>query len=287
MDAFVRLANGLLMMALPVVLGLILASRWKARWSTFAAGALTFVLSQLGHLPFNQFLLTPLALRQGWVTTAGQLTLLGAVLFGLSAGVFEETARYLVLRFWKKDVRSWTGGMMLGAGHGGIEALVLGGLALLAFAQAMAARGAPDLSQLVPADQVAQLQAALDSYWGLPWYAALLGAGERVLAIALHLSLSLMVLQVFRSGRLSWLGLAVAWHALADALIVYIAGVVGPYAAEGALAILTLGSLFWIVYLRRTQADPEAAPEEPLHLSALQKVDHDLNQTDLEQSRYQ
>lgn len=287
MDIVVRLLNGLLMLALPVVLGLWLAGRGKARWSTFAAGAATFVLSQFAHLPFNQFLLSPLALRQGWVTALGELTLFGAVLFGLSAGVFEEVARYVVLRFWKKNVRSWSGGMMLGAGHGGIEAIILGGLTLLAFVQAMAVRGVSDLSQLVPPEQVAQLQASLESYWGLPWYAALLGAVERALALTLHLSLSLMVLQVFRTGRHRWLGLAVLWHALADALIVYLAGVVGPYAAEGALAALTLGSLFVIVYLKRTMVDIEPEAEAVPPLPELRKIDGAVDQTDIDQSRYQ
>jgi uncharacterized membrane protein YhfC len=45
---------------------------------------------------------------------------------GLSAGFFEESARYVVYRWWARDARTWSQGLMLGAGHGGIESILLG-----------------------------------------------------------------------------------------------------------------------------------------------------------------
>ena len=62
-----------------------------------------------------------------------------AVFLGLSAGVFEETARYLTYRFWAKDARSWSRGLMLGAGHGGSEAILVGALAAVNFVALLAA----------------------------------------------------------------------------------------------------------------------------------------------------
>lgn len=287
MDVFVRSLNGLLMMAIPVALGLWLASRHGARWGVFVAGAVTFVLSQVGHLPFNQFLLGPLALSMGWVAQDGTITLMGAVLYGLSAGVFEELARYLVLRFWKRDVRSWGEGMMFGAGHGGIEAVLLGGLALTALVQALAARGVEDLSTLVSPDQVDVLRASLESYWSLPWYVALLGAFERVLAMTLHLSLTLLVVQGLRSGRLRWLGAAIIWHALADALVVYVAGEYGAYVAEAVLLLPVAGSLAWILYTRRHWMEPPVEETPGPALASLEKVDIMPGRTELDDSRYQ
>jgi len=287
MDVFIRSLNGLLMMAIPVALGVWLASRYRAPWGVFVAGAVTFVLSQVGHLPFNQFLLSPFALSMGWVALDGTISITGAIVYGLSAGVFEELARYLILRFWKRDVRNWGEGMMFGAGHGGIEAVLLGGLALTALIQALAARGVEDLSTLVAPDQIEMLQASLESYWALPWYAALLGAFERLLAMTLHLSLTLLVIQGLRSGKAGWLGAAIVWHAFADALVVYIAGAYGAYVAEAVLLLPTAGSLAWILYTWRQWKEPpdEEAPE--LALASLEKVDVQLERTELDDSRYQ
>ena len=38
-------------------------------------------------------------------------------------------------RWWAKDARSWRTGLLAGAGHGGIEAIILGILVLYAFIQ--------------------------------------------------------------------------------------------------------------------------------------------------------
>ncbi|MBN2555022.1 MAG: YhfC family intramembrane metalloprotease [Anaerolineales bacterium] len=287
MDEFIRMLNGVLMIVLPVVLGILLARRYKTTWSVFFAGSVTFILSQVGHLPFNQMLLSPLALASGWVRPDGRVTLTGAILYGLSAGVFEEMARYLVLRFWRKDVRTWERGMMFGAGHGGIEGVVLGGLALMGFAQAMAMRGVTDLTQAVAPDQVEILQASLESYWSLPWYAVLLGAGERVLALILHLSLSLMVVLVFRRNNPGWLALAVFWHALADALVVFVASTAGTYTAEAVLVLVAVASIGWIILFRHwlPRKDPPG-PEPAPALLSLQKVETRVDQASLDESKY-
>jgi len=287
MDVLVRVLNGLLMIAIPLGLALWLSARKQIPWAMFFAGAATFVLSQVGHLPFNQFLLSPFTLSIGWVSPEGALTLAGAVLFGLSAGVFEEVARYLVLRYWKRDVRDWDSGMMFGAGHGGIEAVLLGGLALTALMQAIAVRGVDDLSTLVAPEQVGALRASLDAYWSLPWYAALLGAFERLLAITLHLSLTLIVIQSLRADTFSWLGAAILWHAFADALVVFVAAAYGAFAAEAALLVPTAGSLAWIIYTRRTWQVPVAPDLPPPERPQVTKADPMVDRTEIDASKYQ
>ena len=257
MDAVLRLLNGLLMLAAPLALGAILARRLRAPWSLYAAGAAGFLGSQLLHIPFNLALLNPAIERAGLVPGSGfPREVLGPALLGLSAGLFEEPARYLIYRLVGRQSRSWAGGLMLGAGHGGLEAILLGVLVLYGFFQAVAYQGA-ELSALLPAEQVATAQANLNAYWSAPAPTALLGAVERILAICIQLGLSILVLQSIRKRNALWLVLAVGWHALVDGAALVALAAWGAWATEGVIALFALVSL-GAVFGLRDRGEPTA-----------------------------
>src|SRR3990172_8595748 len=273
MDAVLRLLNGLLMLAAPLALGAILARRLRAPWSLYAAGAAGFLGSQVLHIPFNLAVLNPAIQRAGLVPSSGfPRELMGPALLGLSAGLFEEPARYLVYRWVGRQGRSWVGGLMLGAGHGGLEAILLGLLVLYGFFQAVAYQGA-ELSALLPAEQVAAAQANLNAYWSAPAPVALLGVVERLLAICIQLGLSVLVLQSIRRRNALWLVLAIGWHALVDGAALVALATWGAWATEGLIALFALASLGVIFRLRdrgeaardegagrKAATDPQAMP---------------------------
>jgi len=180
--------------------------------------------------------------------------LINAALLGLSAGLWEEITRYGVYRWWARDARSWAKGLMLGAGHGGVEAMIIGGLALLTLINMIVARNM-DLSATLPADQLVEAQRQITEYWSTPWYASILGAVERFFAIIFHLAASVMVLQVFVRKQKRWLWMAVGWHALMDGLLVYTLTTWGPYQTELMLAGFTLVNLAIIFLLRPSEPD--------------------------------
>jgi uncharacterized membrane protein YhfC len=249
-DVFVRLLNAVLMMGIPLVLGVYLARKHGGAWHLFLVGGVTFVASQALHVPFNSQVLVPLLENVGWMQGTAPMQQIGlAVALGLSAGVFEEVARYEVLRWWQRDLRGWSQGLMFGAGHGGVEAVLLGLLALYAFLQAVAYRGV-DLTGVVPPEALQAAQAQLEAYWSLPWYASLLGALERTFTLAFHIAAALLVLQTFTRGGMVWLLAAVLWHTFTDAVAVYVAANWGVYAAEGSLLIIAGLSLVMIWRLR-------------------------------------
>lgn len=259
MDVAIRLLNGLLMLALPLALGVLLARRLGQRWGLFLAGAVTFVGSQALHIPFNLLLLNPrLELGQSELTAN---TVLSALLLGLSAGVFEELARYLVLRAWQRGARSWRAALMLGAGHGGVESMLLGLLVLLTLFQMIAYRGA-DLVALFSAEELPLAQQQIEAYWGAPAALSLLGALERLFALALHLSLSVMVMRSFTHANRAWLVAAIGWHALVDAAGVLSLPLLGAVATEGVIGALALISL-WLVFRLRDRAEPDAEARPP------------------------
>ena len=114
MIAALLLLNFLLMIALPVFLARWIQQRYRPGWGFWGMGAATFVLSQVGHIPFN-LVVQQAGLLPDVSNGVGNLVIT-AVFLGLSAGVFEEGARTLTYRFWAKEARTWKTGLMLGAG---------------------------------------------------------------------------------------------------------------------------------------------------------------------------
>ncbi|MBI3242288.1 MAG: YhfC family intramembrane metalloprotease, partial [Chloroflexi bacterium] len=116
--------NALLMMALGVGLGLFLARRLNLRWGLFGVGAVTFVASQVVHIPLNYGLTWLFANHVLPGPPAEWQLLFNVTVLGLTAGLCEETARYAVYRWWIRSARTWREALMFGAGHGGIEAIL-------------------------------------------------------------------------------------------------------------------------------------------------------------------
>jgi uncharacterized membrane protein YhfC len=288
-DIFIRALNALLTIAMPLALGIILTRKLSVSWRLFGIGAVTFVASQILHIPFNIFILSPLLERQDLsiAKVVGVQLLIVAILYGLSAGVFEEVARYIVYRFWlkKENERTWRSALMFGAGHGGIEAIIVGVLGIITLIRLLALRDV-DLATLVPPDQLEVAKAQVELYWSLPWYGALLGAIERAFAICFHLSATVLVLQAFRRKNILWLGAAIAWHTLLDAVAVFASHTWSIYVAEALIGILGLLSLVIVFALRETSEIPdETGPDwEVLTLDEIEVEEISID--NLEDSRY-
>jgi uncharacterized membrane protein YhfC len=184
-----------------------------------------------------------------------------AIFAGLSAGVFEESGRYIVYRNWARDARTWSKGVMLGAGHGGAEAIILGLLAGINVLFILGFR-AGYFSALVPAGEQAQLLDLIDALFTVPWYRALFGALERLSAMCIQIALSLLVLQVFTRGNILWLLVAIGWHALIDVLAVYSLVTWGSEITEIIIGIFAIIAILIIVLLKTP--DPVERLSEPL-----------------------
>ncbi len=295
---FTHLFNGLLMVALPVGLAMFLTRRFHLGWRLWWIGAATFVLSQVGHIPFNAIFTRLFASGALPKPPAAYNLIFSAVFLGLSAGLFEELARAAVLRWWADDARSWRKGVLFGAGHGGAEAIILGLLVLYTFANMVAMRGA-DIARFVAPAQLALAQQQVNAYWSASWPLSLLGAVERIFTIPFQIALAVLVLQAFTRKQPAWVLLAVFYHAVVDASLVYFAALWRPfawgtYAAEGIIAAAALVSIAIIFALRRPEpveeTDERAAPARantpPARISEIVKGEVKETEENLDQSRY-
>jgi uncharacterized membrane protein YhfC len=279
--------NFLLMLAMPFALGAFLASRLGTRWGLFWAGGLTFIASQVVHLPLNAVLLPPFQANVAARLPAIWQPPATYVVLGLTAGLCEELARYFVLRYWLKDVRSWRRALMFGAGHGGIEAAIVGLFAAQFALNMFILRSGDPLQLGVPPDRIPAVEAQLSAFWNAPWFMTLLGAVERAFAICLHLSLSILVLQVFTRGSKLWLLAAIGWHALVDAGTLMVLQVWGPLWTEAALGVVALISLGIVYALRQPEPPQPPAPAPLPPLITAESMPAIVTAEQLERTRFQ
>lgn len=238
------------MILLPILLGFWLTRKFKLSWKLFFAGALTFIASQVLHIPFLYGLTALFANGMLPSPPAAWNTIFNAVLLGLLAGIFEETARYILFKFFLKKARTWQEGVLVGAGHGGVEAIILGVLGVFTIINMVVMRNM-DLSAMgIPVDQLELGKQQVAAFWSSPAYMGLLGFAERVFAICLHISLSVMVLYSVACKKPIWFWLAMLWHAFVDAAAVYLMPGIGAVAVEGVMAGMAIVSLVIFFGLR-------------------------------------
>jgi uncharacterized membrane protein YhfC len=279
-----RILNAGLMVGIPIAAALLIYKKGKSGFRPVWIGAVVFVFSQVGHIPFNQFLMIP-GLRALGVDVAAQagisLWVLGAAA-GLSAGVFEEVARYLALKFWlKKDTHTLLP-LKYGIGHGGIEAVLFGLLAAVALVQVLVL-GGDGLEALLPADQIELARTQIEAFWAVPWYHSLLGAVERVSAMAFHIGASVLVYKSVRTKNLLYLIIAVIGHTALDAFAVIAVKQMDFLVLEGILFVFAVGWLYWAWKVRAVD------PEEDQGLPVPEQVRVSASQAtaeQIEESRY-
>jgi uncharacterized membrane protein YhfC len=271
MLTFALIAELVIVIGFPLLLGAWLQRRFRVSWLLFAAGAITFGLSQAVHLPLNAVIFAlvgdPNPLPE-WVM---------ALTLGFTAGLCEETARYAAYRWVLRDVRSWREALMFGAGHGGIESVLFVGLIVGVTLLNMAFLQGADLQAWgISAGQTAQLQGQLAGFWGQAWTVPLLAAAERIFSITFHMGMAVLVLQAVVRRRPAYWLLAIGLHTAGNALAVITLGAGWSLiATEGVVGFFALVALGIILAFRPREAEDSederpslrplpAAPKRPL-----------------------
>ena len=210
--------DAVLGIAVPVILSVYLVRKHRARLSTILIGAGTFILFAL----VLESIMHQLVLKGPYGAAILDKTLRYAIYGGLAAGVFEETGRFLSMKFlMKKEPSAPLPGVAYGIGYGGVEMLIIFGITMInnLVISALINSGQTDvIFSKVPEDAAVQLQAQLDQLQTIGAGALLIGLWERISALVLHLGLSLLVWVAVRKGG-KWLWLfptAIALHASVD-----------------------------------------------------------------------
>ena len=216
-------------------------------WSAWLLGALGFFVPQiLIRLP----ILTGLSQLSGFAAFAQTHPVAYGFGLAFTAGLFEVVGRYAVARCLKKNL-TYRRALAAGLGHGGIEAILITGLAYLSnvvFLVMLQTGGfEAAISQTTAAGRdVTPLLTAKDALMNTPWTMFLLAGYERLLTMVCQTAMSVMVCYGMASGKPGkYILLCLGLHTLLDCT----AGI-SLYIGKG----LTLATGYCIIYTILTAA---------------------------------
>lgn len=244
MKTFYLFIGMLICYGIPIVGFLLFRRKKKGVFRSFGFGMLTFIVSQLViRIPILTFVLPGFA----WFGVMQLNPWLYGIFLGLTAGLFEETARWAAIRFCLKSRWECTDGISFGLGHGGIEAMLLVGPNYIVYLVLSLTGGAA----LAPGE-------------GLP---LLMGAMERLFTMGFHIGASLIVMYGIRTGRAAlFLWLALALHTISDAAVIILPARfgVGSMGMEAYILVISVLTLFLGLWLYRRDAGGKRLSDSPV-----------------------
>jgi uncharacterized membrane protein YhfC len=199
---------------LPIGLTIYFYRKHKISLIVVLFGAIVFFVSQIAiRIP----LLSILAKQQWYIDMSSNIYVL-ALFLALTAGIFEEVGRYIVMKLFMKKSLNWKSGIAFGIGHGGIEAMIIVGLTLInyvvisiminsgLFDNVIAATMAPEIAEQIRTTLV-----------DTPTVNFLGGGFERTMTIIIQIAFSIMVLYAVKFKKPVYLLYAILLHAVVDA----------------------------------------------------------------------
>ena len=211
---------------LPILLLVLLRKKTKAKFSAFFIGCGIFVVFAL---VLEQILHTVVLTATGTLVTGN--VFLYALYGGLAAALFEESGRLVAMKFLMKKNLNKQNALMYGAGHGGIEAIIIVGVTYVSnlLTSVMINSGAIQLSMSMLDENMQRTTfEQLRVLWELPSWQFYLAGVERIFAIVLHIGLSVMVYQAIKTGQKKYWFIAFGLHFLVDFVTVIVSGFGAP-----------------------------------------------------------
>ena len=251
----------LLSLILPVIVLLVLMKGRKGVFGVWVAGALGFVVPQLViRIPILQAISAQTAFQK-WTQESPYLY---AFALALTAGLFETTGRLLVLKFGLSKKLSYMTGLTAGAGHGGIESIMIVGMTYINNLVISLMINSGQLATLIPGNPE-MAESIRKSLVETTPDLFLMAGFERVFTMVFQIALSvLMTLLIMKKHAVLGFFLVTLLHFAVDFSIVILQiEKTSPIVIEGAILIVALASLVLILKMRPKFADQLSIPADP------------------------
>lgn len=236
--------SAIVSVGLPVVLLVWMKRKLKAKIGAAGIGALTFFLFSL---VLEQILHVTMLNAAGDILNGN--VWLYALYAGFAAALFEETGRFVAMKFWMKKTLSKENSLMYGVGHGGIESVLIVGMTYIGnLITAIMINSGQIEASLATVEDGAGKELALQTYsvlWTTPGYQFYLAGVERISAVALQICLSYLVYRAVKYGEKKFLFAALGIHFLIDAVTVLLSNYMNVVVLEIVLLVMVAAAAVW------------------------------------------
>lgn len=140
-----------------------------------------------------------------------------------AAGIFEETGRFAAYKTLMRKHYTTKNAVYMGIGHGGFEAMVIGGISFISYAVVALVVNAVGVEQFIQmstagnAELAEMLEPQLDSIAAMGVVSVVQALYERIVAMTFHVCMSVVVYKaVTQKGKIWLYPTAIALHAALD-----------------------------------------------------------------------
>jgi len=223
---------------LPLILAFIIWKKFKVSWVIFFLGMVLF-LASLIRIPLNNYVTGLFRFN----FHGENFIIMSALFVSLTAGLFEEGVRILAIGVIIKP-RNFYKSIMYGIGHGGGgESMIFVGITSLI--NYILFRFFPNI---LPGYTISQFQ-------DINWYLPLVGSMERIFAITIQVSLSVIIMYAFLKRKYYFIAIAIIYHFIIDFIAVYAVYKFGIMITEIIIFIFAGISIAIIFLLRPKKID--------------------------------
>jgi uncharacterized membrane protein YhfC len=249
----------LVTIGLPILGGVWLNKRLNVSWRVITLGSLGyFIVQALLTLLYSGFAslmgdeFTRLTDNANFITQIG-LSIIAAALLGVML-------RWAGMKWVKLPLTTLESAYGIGLGFGGIESITRVGLPLIMTFITMLSNINinPQTSTLDP-----ELITQLEALWQVSAWIPIAGSIERISALVMHITVTILVLQSFTRQSNLWLGAAIALEVLINGLILGFAEAGFGYGWVILIAVVLMGGNLYLLYrLKALNIDKSSSQNE-------------------------
>lgn len=232
--------------------------KYKAKLSSFFIGAATFlvfamILEQILHV----------AVIGGLKLSKESNEWLYYIYAAAAAAVFEETGRIVAMKFFMKKQFSFSNAFMYGIGHGGVEAIFIGGIMNVFNVLCVVMINSGVLQgylETVLDETRNKTIESLSSFWTTPSSLFFASGIERVSAVILHIGLSLLIYKGLKECKKAAVAIAYGLHFAVDFVTVACASRLSIWVIE-VFVFIAAAAIFILAY-KMNKGNYDDEPEE-------------------------